>query len=323
MGKLIVGIDIGGMSIKGGIFDTEGNILHRFVVPTNTQNNGNSIVLDMVNGLNQCLQENNINKKDIIGIGITVPGPVVENKIVLKCINLYWKTKRDLQKEVLDLLDDEYNKNDIIIVIGNDARLAALGEFWKGAGNHYNSAAFITIGTGIGGGIVLNGKVLTSNGAVAGEVGHIHVVDNLDYCCNCGANGCLEQMCAVPGIMRRTFKLLKTSKEDSTLRNYDKEKLTCKDIFDEAKKGDALSLEIVNTTCKYLGIAIANLTAIVDPDVFLIGGGVSKAGDFLINKIDEYRKQYNCISTEQVPILLATLGNDAGMYGAVKLVLDK
>lgn len=321
MKKIIVGIDIGGMSIKGGIFDIDGNILHRFVVPTNTKNEGSSIITDTINGLNICLEENNINKKDVIGIGITVPGPVFNNRIVLKCVNLYWKKKKDLQKEVMDLLDDDYNKSKIIIVIGNDARLAALGEIWKGAGNSYMSAALITIGTGIGGGIIFNGNVLTSNGSVAGEIGHIHVIDNLDTSCNCGASGCLEQMCAVPGIMNRTFSLLDISKENSSLRNYEKDKLTCKDVFDEAKKGDKLALEIVDTTCKYLGVAISNLTVIVDPDVFLIGGGVSKAGDFLINKIDEYRIKYSCIRSEYAPILLAKLGNDAGMYGAAKLVL--
>ncbi|MDO5563608.1 MAG: ROK family glucokinase [Eubacteriales bacterium] len=319
----IVAIDIGGTSMKAGIFTLDGEIQHKFVIKSDREDNGTRIIPNMISAIDENITQLKLDKNALEGIGITVPGPTRECKYVLKCVNLFWTEKKDLRKEVLDLLPKEYNKEKIIVRVGNDANLAALGEIWKGAGEGAKNAIIITLGTGVGGGIVIDGKVLDGTMGVGGEIGHIHISDDVDYNCNCGSLGCLEQFCASPGILYKTKKKLQNTKENSTLRNYDISKLEVKDIFNEAKNGDSIATEIVDDMSKKLGLAISILTNIIDPEVFLIGGGISKAGDFLIDKVKKYRDEWATLRIEKTPIKVATLGNDAGMYGACKLILDR
>lgn len=205
------------------------------------------------------------------------------------------------------------------VALGNDANVAALGEAWMGGAKHQQDSVMVTLGTGVGGGIIIDGKIVPGKHGLGGEIGHMHVRESETEKCNCGGKGCLEQISSATGIVREAKRLLATKKVASRLALL--EDITAKDILDAAKAGDAIALEVVDTVSKYLGIALSHLAMTVDPEIFVIGGGVSKAGDFLIDKIREKFEYYTPITKNKADIVLAKLGNDAGIYGAAKLVL--
>ena len=250
---------------------------------------------------------------DFEGAGMGLPGPVLEDGHVEFCVNLGWKAMNP-QKILSGLLDGMPVKS------ANDANVAALGELWQGGGRGYKNMVMITLGTGVGGGIILNEKIWSGMQGVGGEIGHIHVIEGETEQCNCGGYGCLEQAASATGIARLARKLLEADPaRPSSLREV--KNLSAKSVLDAARAGDPLALESVETSCRYLGWAMAGITMVVDPEAYLIGGGVSRAGTFLTEKIQRYHDQLSPMATKKAKVLLATLGNDAGIYGAAKLVL--
>lgn len=313
MSRKCIGIDIGGTSVKIGIFETDGTLIDKWEIPTRKENNGENILSDIAASIKNKLSEAGIPISDIEGAGMGLPGPVLENGYVEFCVNLGWKAMnpQDILSGLLEGMP---------VRSANDANVAALGELWQGGGKGYRDMVMVTLGTGVGGGIILNGKIWTGMQGVGGEIGHIHVCEDEKEQCNCGGYGCLEQVASATGIARVAKRFLAADeKRPSALRTY--ERVTAKNVLDEAKKGDGLALETVETSCRYLGWAMASIAMVVDPPAFLIGGGVSKAGAFLTEKIKRYYDALSPMATKKADIVLATLGNDAGIYGAAKLVL--
>ncbi len=307
----IFGIDLGGTTVKFGMFDQEGLLLEKWEIKTRTDNNGEHIISDIANSIEYKIEEKAINKSQILGAGIAVPGPVVNDSTVLECVNLGWGIK-NVSKELGELLDIE-------VFLGNDADIAALGEMWQGGGKGYSSIFMVTLGTGVGGGLVIDGKIITGSKGTAGEIGHITVDYDEVLSCNCGKKGCLEQYASATGITRLANELLAKSMEPSLLREF--QELSAKVIFDSAKEGDKLAKELTNTFGKYLGLALSYVASIVDPQVFVIGGGVSRAGEIIIDVSKEHYKNNVMKSIKETEFKLAQLGNDAGIYGSAKMVL--
>lgn len=312
MKKYCFGIDVGGTTVKMGIFTTEGELLDKWEIPTRKEDGGAYILNDVAASVEAKLAEKNIAKDDVAGAGIGVPGPTLDTGYVSICVNLGWKDKNPAN-ELSELLS-------IPVKAGNDANVAALGEMWKGGGEGYLDVVLLTLGTGVGGGIIINGEIAPSHRGVGGELGHITVNPDEEATCNCGNHGCLEQYASATGVVRIAKKLLAASKEESSLRTL--ETVTAKDVFDAAKAGDHLAVEAVEVLGKYLGLVVANVALTVDPDVFVIGGGVSKAGQVLIDVITKYYHKFaKIIGDNKAKVVLAKLGNDAGIYGAARMVL--
>ena len=312
MKKYCFGIDVGGTTVKMGLFTTEGELLDKWEIPTRKEDGGAYILNDVAASVEAKLSEKNIAKEDVAGAGIGVPGPTLDTGYVSICVNLGWKDKNPAN-ELSELLS-------IPVKAGNDANVAALGEMWKGGGEGYLDVVLLTLGTGVGGGIIINGEIAPSHRGVGGELGHITVNPDEEATCNCGNHGCLEQYASATGVVRIAKKLLAASKEESSLRTL--ETVTAKDVFDAAKAGDHLAVEAVEVLGKYLGLVVANVALTVDPDVFVIGGGVSKAGQVLIDVITKYYHKFaKIIGDNKAKVVLAKLGNDAGIYGAARMVL--
>ena len=312
MKKYCFGIDVGGTTVKMGLFTTEGELLDKWEIPTRKEDGGAYILNDVAASVEAKLAEKNIEKEDVAGAGIGVPGPTLDTGYVSICVNLGWKDKNPAN-ELSELLS-------IPVKAGNDANVAALGEMWKGGGEGYLDVVLLTLGTGVGGGIIINEEIAPSHRGVGGELGHITVNPDEEATCNCGNHGCLEQYASATGVVRIAKKLLAASKEESSLRTL--ETVTAKDVFDAAKAGDHLAVEAVEVLGKYLGLVVANVALTVDPDVFVIGGGVSKAGQVLIDVITKYYHKFaKIIGDNKAKVVLAKLGNDAGIYGAARMVL--
>ena len=312
MKKYCFGIDVGGTTVKMGLFTTEGELLDKWEIPTRKEDGGAYILNDVAASVEAKLAEKNIAKEDVAGAGIGVPGPTLDTGYVSICVNLGWKDKNPAN-ELSELLS-------IPVKAGNDANVAALGEMWKGGGEGYLDVVLLTLGTGVGVGIIINGEIAPSHRGVGGELGHITVNPDEEATCNCGNHGCLEQYASATGVVRIANKLLAASKEESSLRTL--ETVTAKDVFDAAKAGDHLAVEAVEVLGKYLGLVVANVALTVDPDVFVIGGGVSKAGQVLIDVITKYYHNFaKIIGDNKAKVVLAKLGNDAGIYGAARMVL--
>lgn len=307
------GVDVGGTTVKIGLFDVKGNKLDSFEIVTRKEENGKYILCDIANALENELEKKSLEKERVVGVGIGVPGPVLDDGTVNICVNLGWG--------VINVANELKKLTGFDVRVGNDATVAALGEAWQGGGKGYESLVLVTLGTGVGGGIIINGKPVNGSHGAGGEIGHIPVVYDETEVCNCGKKGCLEQVASATGIVKEAKKILAASTQASTMRDYSV--LAAKNVFDEAKKGDILAIEAVEILGKYLGKALANVAGVVDPEVFVIGGGVSKAGDFLIEVIRKHYIENAFHASRGADIKLATLGNDAGMYGAAKLVLEK
>ena len=312
MKKYCFGVDVGGTTIKMGFFDTEGNVLDKWEIPTRTENGGENVLPDIAKAVKDKLAEKQIDKEEVSGIGVGVPGPVDGKGVVYKCVNLGWG--------IFNVNEKLEELTGISVKAGNDANVAALGEMWKGGGQGFHTLVVVTLGTGVGGGIILDGQMLTGAKGAGGEIGHIHMNDEEPDECGCGNHGCLEQYASATGIVRMAKKLLAEKDAESSLRGF--EPLTAKDIFDEAKKGDALALEAVEILGETLGMALSNIACVVNPQVFVIGGGVSKAGDILIDTVAKHFKEHAFASCKDTRFALASLGNDAGMYGCVQMILD-
>ncbi|MBC2455766.1 ROK family glucokinase [Clostridium beijerinckii] len=312
MEKYIFGVDIGGTTVKLGLFETEGTLLEKWEIKTRKEEKGKYIIKDIVETIENKLNENNISKTEVLGIGIGVPGPVKDDGTVLKCVNLGWK--------VFNIVDQVNKLVKLPIKAANDANVAALGEMWRGGGKGYKNAVMVTLGTGVGSGIIVDGKIISGSNGAGGEIGHIKVSDNETECCGCGNKGCLEQYASATGIVSLANKALKNTKTKSDLKNFGN--LSAKDIFDSAKAGDELALELVDDFGNRLGKALANIACVIDPEIFVIGGGVSKNGSFLIESITKYFKENAFHISRNTKFELAKLGNDAGIYGAARLICE-
>ena len=306
------GIDVGGTTVKLGLFSTAGELLDKWEITTRTENFGENNRSDLCEAMESKLAEKEISLDDIEGVGIGLPGPITNDGTVLQCVNLGWGTF-NVEEKLSEMF------RGIKVKAGNDANVAALGEAWQGGGKDYDDIVMITLGTGVGGGVIINGKILTGYNGGAGEIGHMHVDDNETDSCNCGRKGCLEQFTSATGVVRLAKRLMNNTDKETKMREFG-ENITAKDVFDLAKEGDAGANEVVETMGTYLGTAMSHIAVVVNPQAFIIGGGVSKAGQFLIDAIkDKYRE--TCFAAcGDAAVHLATLGNDAGMYGAAAMI---
>ena len=308
MEKFYVGVDVGGTSIKMGMFSHTGELLEKWEIPTRVDEDEQTdrILPDIAASIEEKRSEKNGN---IVGIGLGIPGPVTDDGTVLKCANIHWPVF-NVKEKLFDLTGVAN------IRVGNDANVAALGEMWKGGGRGFDSIVMVTLGTGVGGGVILGGKILTGTKGAAGEIGHMTVEYDEEETCKCGTKGCHEQYASATGIVRLAKKQMVETSSLAKIGN-----LTAKDVFDEAKAGDAYALQIVDRFARYLGVALGNVAQIIDPEAFVIGGGVARAGSIITESIEKYYNDSVMFALRGKQFNLAELGNDAGIYVAVRMVL--
>lgn len=304
------GVDIGGTTCKIGLFEMSGTLLEKWEIPTNTENGGAAILDDVAKAVLGKMEQKELTEADVQGIGLGVPGPVGRDGTVFRCVNLGW--------DIINVEKELGEKTGLYVKAGNDANVAALGEMWQGGGRGHENVVMVTLGTGVGGGIIIDGNIVSGFHGAGGEIGHIKMKDQESSTCGCGGHGCLEQYASATGIVRLAKEKLASGDVNSVLSSV--EELSAKAVFDAARDGDETAKELVDELCTMLGTALANIAAVVDPEIFVIGGGVSRAGEILINGIRGHYEEkafHACRATE---ITLATLGNDAGMYGCVRLL---
>lgn len=310
--KYVFGVDIGGTTVKLGFFDEEGNILEKWEIPTRKDLGGKYILPDIADSITEKLMEKGITKEQVVGVGVGVPGPVDADGVVFKAVNLGWDIF-----SVSNTLSDLIN---LPVKAGNDANVAALGEMWKGGGKGHDDLVAVTLGTGVGGGIIVHGKLLAGATGAGGEIGHIHVEDNETDRCGCGKKGCLEQYGSATGLVRLAKRALEATDEASVLRDGE---LTAKAVCDAAKDKDVVAIKVMEQFGAYLGKGLAAIACVVNPEIFVIGGGVSKAGEMLFDYIRPHYEREVFHGSKNVKFALATLGNDAGIVGAARLVLEE
>ena len=309
--KYCFGVDVGGTTIKMGLFQTDGCLCEKWEIITRKEFEEDVILSDIAEAILTKLEEKNINKEDVIGIGMGIPTAVTSDGFVHKAANLGWKDKAVKQ----DLEELTHLK----VSIGNDANVAALGEMWKGGGEGYDNLVMVTLGTGVGGGIIVNGHILVGANGAAGEIGHLCVNREETESCGCGNKGCLEQYASATGITRLARNKLQGNTRNTVL---DSENISAKTVFDAVKSGDILAMEVAEEFGAYLGGALANIGCILNPEIYVIGGGVSKAGEILLDYIQKYYEKSAFFASKDAKFKLAKLGNDAGIYGAAKLALE-
>lgn len=309
------GIDLGGTTAKIGLFTTSGALLEKWEVPTDTSNAGEHILENLAAAVRDKMRERNIAAEQVEGIGIGVPGPVQNAAVVtIVCANLGGWGKLNVAAQLSGLLDG------MRVVVGNDANIAALGEIWQGAAKGCKSAVMVTLGTGVGGGVIVDGNVIEGAHGAGGEIGHMTVNRYETAVCGCGKCGCLEQYAAARGAVHCMKKLMDENPDVPCVLR-DAESFNMKDVYDAAKAGDELCMREVDDMTGTLGLALANVAATTDPEMFIVGGGISRAGAALFEPLAKYYKKYAFPSCRETPIRQASLGNDAGIYGAVRLLV--
>ena len=314
MSKICFGVDIGGTTVKIGIISTIGKIIDKWEIKTRTEDNGMHILDDIAESIENAIEKRGYKKEDVVGVGLGVPGPVKADGTVLMCVNLGWGVF-NVETALSDMLG-------LPVKAGNDANVAALGEQWLGGGRGHSNMVMVTLGTGVGGGIILDGKIVSGTCGAAGEIGHMNVVDEKDVIgvCGCGNRGCLEQVASATGVVKLAKRMLEETDKETSLRSLPE--VSAKSVFDAAKAGDAAAKEVVDIMSGYLGSALAAIGAVLNPEIFVIGGGVSKAGEYLIDVIREKYKAKSFHAVKDTEFALALLGNDVGMVGAARLVLS-
>lgn len=311
MMKYCFGVDLGGTTVKMGCFQEDGTLLDKWEIKTRVENGGENILPDIAASLKEKMNEHGLGKENVLGIGLGVPAAVVNGAEVMETTNLGWGYKA-VKRELEELIG-------IQVCVENDANVAALGEMWQGGGKGYNSLVMVTLGTGVGGGIIVNGRIFSGKNGGGGEIGHLVVQPDETAQCGCGKTGCLEQYASATGIARLAKRKLATNQKPTILSQ---ENITAKDVFDAVKADDEVAKEIAEEFGAYLGYALSNVGAVLDPEVFVIGGGVSKAGQILLDYIKKYYVEKAFNTCENAQFVLAQLQNDAGIYGAAKLVLQ-
>jgi len=304
------GVDVGGTTVKIGLFQEDGTVVDKWEIATKIENEGNAILPDVAKAVGEKLVQHQIAKDMVIGIGVGVPAPVTADGVVKQTANLNWGYK-EVKRELEELTG-------IKVEVGNDANVATLGEMWKGGGQGNKNMVMVTLGTGVGGGIIIDGNILIGTNGAGGEIGHIVMEPDETERCGCGKTGCLEQYASASGIVRLAKRYLANFKGDTVLEI---DSVTAKDVFDAVKAGDQAAIEIAKKFGRYLGHGLASVSALVDPSIFVIGGGVSKAGEILFDYIKGPYMEKAFFANKEVKFALAELGNDAGIYGAAKLVL--
>ena len=318
MSKKIIGIDLGGTSVKLAILTTAGEIQEKWSIKTNILDEGSHIVPDIIESIKHRFETHGLTKEDFLGIGMGSPGVIdTEAGTVIGAYNLNWKT--------LQLVKQQFEAElGLPFFIDNDANVAALGEQWVGAGENNPDVVFMTLGTGVGGGVIAAGNLIRGVKGAGGELGHITVDFEAPFACTCGKKGCLETVASATGIVNLTRRYAEEYAGDAKLKQMidDGQEVTAKDVFDLAKEGDDLALIVYRHFSNYLGVACANIAAVLNPAYIVLGGGVSAAGEFLLEGV---RKVFAENSFPQIKestqLVLATLGNDAGVLGAASLVL--
>ncbi|HFI0357168.1 TPA: ROK family glucokinase [Streptococcus suis] len=318
MSKKIIGIDLGGTSVKLAILTTEGEIQEKWSIKTNILDDGSHIIPDIIDSIKHRFETHGLTKDDFLGVGMGSPGVVdSEAGTVIGAYNLNWKTLQLVKEQFESALG-------LPFFIDNDANVAALGEQWVGAGNNNPNVVFMTLGTGVGGGVIAAGNLIRGVKGAGGELGHITVDFDEPFACTCGKKGCLETVASATGIVNLSRRYADQYAGDAKLKQMidDGQDVTAKDVFDLAKEGDDLALIVYRHFSEYLGVACANIAAVLNPAYIVLGGGVSAAGEFLL---DGVRKVFAENSFPQIKestqIVLATRGNDAGVLGAASLVL--
>ncbi|MGM9948375.1 ROK family glucokinase [Floccifex sp.] len=313
MKQYAFGIDIGGTTIKMGFFHTNGELKDVWEIPTRLEQEGNLILDDIQNAIQEKLEKESLSIEDIEGVGMGIPGPIGSDGTVFGCINLGWKT--------FNVCQTMEKKLGCKVRAGNDANVAALGEMWQGGGKGKKSIVMVTLGTGVGGGVIIDGKIVAGANGAGGEIGHIPTKQGETQPCACGNYGCLEQYASANGWVKLTKKYLEEHKDiPSSLHQL--ENFTTKDICKAAQEKDVIATEMVEQLGQMLGKALATIGVVVNPEAFIIGGGLSNAGALILDPIQKYYKQYAFHSMENTEIKKAILSNNAGIYGAVKLILD-
>lgn len=309
--RYCMGVDVGGTSVKLGLFETEGKLLDKWEIPTRKENHGEQILPDVAASILEKLEERKIRRKDVAGVGMGIPAPVDSEGVVQQTANVGWGYK-EVTRELSELLDG------MRVEAGNDANVAAMGEMWLGAGRGEKNVVMVTLGTGVGGGVIVDGHMIVGHHGAGGEIGHICVNREEEDACGCGLRGCLEQYASATGIAKLARKALSGDHEETVLHGEP----SAKDVFDAVKAGDALATRIADEFGRYLGEALASLAVVVDPAVFVIGGGVSKAGSVLIPFVEKAFREKAFFANKDTKIVLAELGNDAGICGAARLILN-
>lgn len=309
--KYSFGIDVGGTTVKMGLFQEDGIVLDKWEIVTRTENKGEAILPDIAASVLGKMEEKGLSKEDVIGLGIGVPAPITADGIVKNTANLGWGYK-EVTRELEELTGMK-------VAPGNDANVAALGEMWLGGGKGCKNMIMVTLGTGVGGGIIIDGKMLVGATGAGGEIGHLTVNYEEEECCGCGKKGCLEMYASATGITRLANRRLRKDDAETVLRNSE---ISAKTVFDAVKEGDTVAIEIAEEFGKILGYALANLAAACNPEVIVIGGGVSKAGNVLFDYIVEPFMERAFFADKDTKFELALLGNDAGICGAAKLILS-
>ncbi len=312
MEKYCYGVDVGGTSVKIGLFDSSEKLIHKWEIPTRKEENGRHILGDIAEAMKAEMKERGIGEEQMLGAGIGVPGPVTPDGIVNRCVNVGWGIL-PIEKELSDLF---YS---LPVQAGNDANVAALGEARFGGGRGFSSMIMVTLGTGVGGGVILDGKILPGHHGAAGEIGHMAMYPDAKVPCNCGNTGCMEQIASATGIVNKARELLAENSAPSVLRS--KDPLTAKDVMDAYADGDWVSVQTVGVMTDTLGKGLAAAACVVDPEAFVIGGGVSRAGQWLIDLIHEKYRKYAFHASRDAKVVRATLGNDAGIYGSAAMIL--
>lgn len=313
MSKYAIGVDVGGTTVKMGLFDTDGNLIKKWEIPTVTKDGGQLILSDVAKSIVTMMEEKNIELDDILGIGMGVPGAIDKHGYMAGgAVNLGW--------DAFSVPEAFSNYLNLPIKVANDANVAAFGELWQGGGKGYENMVAVTLGTGVGGGIIINGEILTGSTGAGGEIGHIHLEDNEVEACGCKNKGCLEQYASATGIVRLANRRLAKDDKPSVLREGE---ITAKAVFDAVKEKDEVAIEIAEQFGEYLGKGLATVASVVNPEIFVIGGGVSKAGEILLTFVEPAFRKYVFAPCRNTKFALATLGNDAGIYGAAGLILRK
>jgi glucokinase len=317
MNKYILALDIGGTSVKLGLLSESGRVIYKWSIPTNKKESGKYILSECWESVLDRCNKYNIKHSELLGIGVGIPGYVKpKSGFIHEAINIGWK-KKQIASELVELTA-------LPVAIENDANLVALGEHWKGAGKGIDHILAVTLGTGVGGGVISNGELVNGINGMAGEIGHI-IVDTSGSLCNCGNIGCLETVASATGIVRQAMEIIKGNPNSMLARFYqENENLTSRDVFTLASCGDFYAQKIIDRVAYALGNTFAMVGLTINPEKIVIGGGVAEAGESFRTQIDSYfRKFANPLVKEKCEITFATLGNDAGLVGAAILLMQK
>lgn len=313
MKEYAIGVDIGGTTVKLGLFDRQGQVLEKWEIPTVQEDQGSHILPDIAVAVKDRMASRGLTKDEILGVGVGAPGPVDTEGTVYKAVNLGW--------DVFNIPQVLQAQLDLPVKAANDANVAAFGEMWQGGGKGHANIVAVTLGTGVGGGIIVNGSILTGATGAGGEIGHIHIEDNEPDPCGCQNHGCLEQYASATGVVRLARRRLAQDQEPSILRS--RSELSAKAVWDAVKAEDRVAVQIAKQFGEYLGKGLAAVAAVVNPEVFVIGGGVSKAGEILFDYIRPAYEKYVFHGCRNARFALATLGNDAGIFGAAGLIINE